>query len=140
MVNGRKTVINLKVPITGARPPKRIMLGDDEFERSRGRAQEAYDQLRQTMVEDRTGEKALQKLAELKTGREVTFPRLADLPVHWARIPRRKVPDARYAYQCKVTLERFTAFVADHQPDATEYVVGVPLFVRLFRFHAVSYR
>jgi len=66
MVNGRKTVINLKVPITGARPPKRTMLGDDEFERSRGRAQEAYDQLRQTMVEDRTGEKALQKLAELK--------------------------------------------------------------------------
>jgi integrase len=132
MVNGRKTVINLKVPITGARPPKRTMLGDDEFERSRGRAQEAYDQLRQTMVEDRTGEKALQKLAELKAGHEVTFPKLADLPAHWARIPRRKEPDARYAHQCKVMLERFSAFVADHQPDAAEFVAVKPETAKAF--------
>jgi len=93
------------------------MLGDDEFERSRGRAQEAYDQLRQTMVEDRTGEKALQKLAELKTGRAVTFPKVAELFEHWQRIPRLKAPTPAYANQCRVTLERFAAFVADHQPD-----------------------
>jgi integrase len=123
ILNGRKTVINLKVPITGARPPKRTMLGDDEFERSRGRAQEAYDQLRREMVEDRTGERALQKLAEHKTGREVTFPKLADLAEHWERIPRRKEPDARYAQQCKVTLKRFTTFVAREQPDAAEFVM-----------------
>ena len=46
VVNGRKTIVNLGVPITGKRPPKRTMLGDDEFERSRGRAQEAYDKQR----------------------------------------------------------------------------------------------
>jgi hypothetical protein len=49
-VDGRKTVINLGVPITGKRPPKRTMLGDDEFERSRGRAQEAYRVLRRKMA------------------------------------------------------------------------------------------
>jgi hypothetical protein len=73
-VDGRKTVINLGVPITGKRPPKRTMLGDDEFERSRGRAQEAYRVLRRKMREDRTGEKSLKKLAEMKTGKPVSFP------------------------------------------------------------------
>jgi len=58
-VNGQKTVINLEVPITGKRPPKRTMLGDDEFERSRGRAMEAYAKQRKKMEEDRTGTKAL---------------------------------------------------------------------------------
>ncbi len=108
------------------------MLGDEEFEQSRGRAQEAYDRLREAMVDDRTGEKALTKLAELKTGREVTFPKLADLPALWAKIPRRKVPDARYAHQCKVTLERFAAFVADHQPNADEFVTVKPETAKAF--------
>ena len=43
---------------------------------------------------DRTGEKTLTKLAEIENGREVTFPKLADLPQHWAAIPRRKPPGA----------------------------------------------
>jgi hypothetical protein len=55
--------INLGVPITGKRPAKRTMLGDDEFERSRGRAQEAYAKQLKKFTEDRTGEKALVKLA-----------------------------------------------------------------------------
>ena len=38
VVDGVRTVINLGIPITGQRPPKRTMIGDDEFERSRGRA------------------------------------------------------------------------------------------------------
>ena len=80
MVNGRKTIINLGVPITGKRPPKRTMLGDDEFERSRGRAQEAYDAQQRKMLEDRTGEKALTKLAEMKTGRQVSSPSWRSCP------------------------------------------------------------
>ena len=89
VVNGKKTVVNLGVPITGKRPRKRTMIGDDEFERSRGRAMEAHDKQLRKLEEDRTGEKTLAKLAELKTGREVTFPRLGDLARHWDAIPRR---------------------------------------------------
>ena len=66
IVGGHKSIINLKVPITGKRPPKRTMQGDDEFEQSRGRALEAYERLAKEMADDRTGEKAIQKLAELK--------------------------------------------------------------------------
>jgi hypothetical protein len=109
-VDGRKTVINLGVPITGKRPPKRTMLGDDEFKRSRGRPQEAYRVLRRKMREDRTGEKSLKKLAEMKTGKPVSFPKLGDLSALWEAIPRRKAPNPVYANQCKLRLAAF----ADH--------------------------
>ena len=131
-MKGQRTVINLGVPITGKRPPKRTMLGDDEFERSRGRAQEAYDKQQRKMEDDRTGQKTLTKLAELKTGRVVTFPALVDLYQHWEAIPRRKAPDERYATQCKVTLERFAAFVARHQRGAVEFVAVKPETARAF--------
>src|SRR5262245_47419751 len=118
VVNGQKSVINLKVQITGKRPPKRTMQGDDEFEQSRGRAIEAYERLAIEMAEDRTGERAIQKLAEMKTGRVVAFPKLDELAKHWAAIPRRKAPDERYAVQCRLRLERFAKFVAEHQRGA----------------------
>ena len=54
MENGQKTVVNLKVPIAGKRPPKRTMQGDDEFEQSRGMAQAAYDLLARKMRDDPT--------------------------------------------------------------------------------------
>ena len=43
------------------------------------------------MQHDRTSEKALTNLAEIKTGRKVTFPKLAHLPRHWDAIPRRNL-------------------------------------------------
>lgn len=131
-VNGKKRIVNLKVPITGKRPPKRTMQGNDEFEQSRGRAQEAYDRLAAEMAEDRTGERTLQKLAEAKTGREVEFPKLADLADWWAKIPRRKAPDDRYALQCRLRLERFAKFVAEHQRGATEFIEVKPATAKAF--------
>ncbi len=132
VVNGRKTVVNLGVPITGKRPRKRTMLGDDEFERSRGRAMEAHDKRFIEIQEDRTGEKMLTKLAEIKTGREVTFPKLADLPRHWAAIPRRKPPGTAHAKRCRITLERFAAFARDHQPGVEEFVAIKPETAKAF--------
>ncbi|MCZ7641389.1 MAG: integrase [Verrucomicrobia bacterium] len=131
-VNGKKTVVNLGVPITGKRPRKRTMIGDDEFERSRGRAMEAHDKQLRRLQEDRTGEKTLTKLAEIKTGREVRFPKLADLAEHWAVIPRRKPPGDLYARQCRITLERFAAFAADHQRGLEEFIAIKPETARAF--------
>jgi len=125
-VDGRKTVINLGVPITGKRPPKRTMLGDDEFERSRGRAQEAYRVLRRKMREDRTGEKSLKKLAEMKTGKPVSFPKLTDLPALWEAIPRRKAPNPVYANQCKLRLAAFADFAVRSQRGIRDFVEVKP--------------
>ncbi|MBX3744130.1 MAG: tyrosine-type recombinase/integrase [Verrucomicrobiae bacterium] len=132
MENGQKTIVNLKVPIAGKRPPKRTMQGDDEFEQSRGMALAAYDLLARKMRDDRTGEKTLQKLAEMKTGREVTFPKLAELADWWAKIPRRKTPDERYALQVRLRLKRFAEFVAEHQKGATEFIEVKPATAQAF--------
>ncbi len=78
--NGACSVINLGVPITGKRSPKQPMIGDDESELRRGRAIEAYDKQRRKQEQDRTGEKALAKIAEMKTGREVTFAKQGHCP------------------------------------------------------------
>lgn len=132
VVNGQKSVINLKIEITGKRPPKRTMQGDDEFEQSRGRALEAYARLAAEMEDDRTGEKAIQKLAEMKSGREVSFPRLDELAKHWAAIPRRKDPNPRYALQCRLRLEHFAKFVAGTQRGATEFIAVKPATAKAF--------
>jgi hypothetical protein len=87
---------------------------------------EAHEKQLRQLEEDKTGEKTLAKLAELKTGREGTFPKLADPARHWAAIPRRKPPGAAYAKQCRLTLERFAAFAADHQRGVTEFVAIKP--------------
>jgi integrase len=130
--NGRRRAINLKVRIEGTRPASIGDTGDDAFERSRGKAIEAHDQLLRKFEEDRTGERALKRLAELKVGREVTFPKLADLADHWDKIPRRKAPDGQYANQCRLRLKRFASWVAEHQPDATEFVAVKPETAKAF--------
>jgi integrase len=130
--NGRRQAINLKVKIEGTRPASVGDAGDDAFERSRGKAIEAHERLLKKFEEDRTGERTLKKLAELKTGREVNFPKLADLAEHWDSIPRRKAPDGQYANQCRLRLQRFAAWVALHQPDATEFVSVKPETAKAF--------
>jgi integrase len=130
--NGRRQAINLRVKIEGTRPASVGDAGDDAFERSRGKAIEAHDRLLRKFEEDRTGERTLKKLAELKTGREVTFPKLAELADHWDKIPRRKAPDGQYANQCRLRLKRFAAWVAEQQPDAIEFVAVKPATAKAF--------
>jgi integrase len=108
------------------------MLGDDEFERSRGRAQEAYRVLRRKMREDRTGEKSLKKLAEMKTGQPVSFPKLADLPALWDAIPRRKAPDPVYAKHCKLKLAQFADFAVRMQRGILDFVEVKPETAKAF--------
>jgi integrase len=132
VVDGRKSIINLGVSITGKRPPKRTMLGDDEFERSRGRAQEACRVLERKMREDRTGEKSLKKLAEMKTGQPVSFPKLADLPALWETIARRKAPDPVYARGCKQRLAAFADFAARCQRGVRDFVEVKPDTAKAF--------
>ncbi|MCL4181635.1 MAG: hypothetical protein KJ072_28345, partial [Verrucomicrobia bacterium] len=132
MINGRKTVINLGVPITGKRPPKRTMLGDDEFERSQGRAQEAHDRQEKQLTLDRNAESALRKLVEIKTGKPAGFPKLAELPKLWLEIPRRKTPGKHYVAQCAAILDRFVAFVQDAKSGIKEFVEVTPEIAKAF--------
>jgi integrase len=129
---GRRKAVNLGIQVEGQRPKSLADRGDDLFELSRGRALGEHDRRQKEFEADRTGERLVQNLAEIKAGRKVTFPALKDLGRHWESIPRRKAPKERYATQCKVTLERFASFVAKHQPDALEFVGVKPETARAF--------
>jgi integrase len=130
--NGKRKAINLRTTIDGQRPASLTQRGDDDFERSRGKAIAEHDRLLREFEADRTGARTLQNLAEIKAGRRVSFPALAELANHWEQIPRRKVPDPQYAKQSKNRLERFTAFVTEKQPDAVEFVSVKPETARAF--------
>jgi len=129
---GQRKAINLKVTVDGVRPPSLAQRGDDDFERSRGRAMAEHDRLLKDFESDRTGERTLQKLAEIKAGREVQFPALAELYKHWESIPRRKAPDPRYAEQCRVRLQRFADFASRTQRGISEFVAVKPATARAF--------
>ncbi len=46
--------------------------------------------------------------------------RLDKLHVEWAKIPRKRTPDERYASQCESTLKRFASFIQRQNPGATD--------------------
>jgi integrase len=108
------------------------MLGDDEFERSRGRAQEAHDRQEKQLTLDRNAESALRKLVEIKTGKPAGFPKLAELPKLWLAIPRRKTPGKHYVAQCTAILERFVAFVQTAKSGIKEFVEVTPEIAKAF--------
>jgi len=108
------------------------MLGDDEFERSRGRAQEAHDRQEKQLTLDRNAESALRKLVEIKTGKPAAFPKLAELPKLWLQIPRRGMPGKHYVAQCTSILERFVAFVRDRKPGIKEFLEVTPEIAKAY--------
>ena len=62
----------------------------------------------------------VEKLYEIKTGEPIRSVTLAILPQEWSKIPRRRIPDARYASQCQAALKRFADFVHRENGQATE--------------------
>jgi len=129
---GRKTVINLGVPITGKRPPKRTMTGDDEFERSRGRAMEAHRRLEKKLKEGRTTEGELRKIVEIKTGAPAGFPKLKELTKLWLEMPRRKEVGQQYVKQCTGILKRFAEFAEAKQPGIREFIEVKPATAKAY--------
>jgi integrase len=108
-INGRLVRLNLFVKISGT-PPESGSLRDEgngAFERSRAAAQSKLDGI---IEEARTKQGAahlIEKLYEIKTGEAVRSVLIANLPDEWAKIARKRRPNARYASQCKSTLKRF---------------------------------
>jgi len=62
----------------------------------------------------------IEKLYEIKTGEAITSVKLDELPTEWARIQRKREPNARYASQCQSTLKRFALFVQGQNSKADE--------------------
>ncbi len=134
MHNGRRHATNLGIPIKGNPPASRSLKdsGDATFEASRIRAAAALKELVDEAHSNVGAERIMEKIYELKTGETIRTVPLDELPEAWIKRPRRRPINARYAEQCKSILTRFTKFIRQQNPQATE-------FANVTRKHAVDF-
>ena len=121
-LNGKRYGINLGVKIAGT-PPASLSLkeeGDAEYEKSRALALAKLGQFIEEARKKGHSEHLVEKLYEIKTGETIKSVTLDALPDEWAKISRRREPNARYAAQCRSTLTRFATFVRKENPKVLE--------------------
>ncbi len=112
-INGHLVRPNLFIKIAGTPPASRSLRdeGNGAFERSRAAAQAKLDGIVEEARTKQGSVRLVEKLYEIKTGETIRSVLLANLPEEWAKIARRRKPNARYASQCQSTLKRFAEFV-----------------------------
>ena len=121
-INGKRFCQNLGVKVAGT-PPGSLSLreeGDAAFERSRAAAQAKLESIVEEARSKRDTTRLVEKLYEIKTGEQLRTVKLDGLADEWARIPRKRKMNARYASQCQSTLKRFTAFIRRENPAAED--------------------
>jgi integrase len=133
-VNGKRSCINLGVRIAGT-PPTSLSLkdeGDSAFERSRATALAKLESIVEEARSQRSSERLVEKLYEIKTGEQIKSVKLADLPAEWANIARKRTPDDRYARQCQSRLKQFADFVRGQNSKAEEIAHVTRTMARAF--------
>jgi integrase len=133
-INGRRQYLNLNVKVAGT-PPDSLSLkdeGDAMFERSRATAQAKLESIVEEARSQRSSERLVEKLYEIKTGEQIKSVKLADLPAEWANIARKRTPDERYASQCQSRLRQFSAFVQGQNTKADEIAHVTRTMARAF--------
>ena len=110
------------IKIAGTPPASRSLRdeGNGGFERSRAAAQAKLDAIVEEARAKQGSVRLVEKLYEIKTGETIQSVLLANLPEDWAKIPRKRQPNARYASQCQSTLKRFALFTHQANVQATE--------------------
>lgn len=124
--------IRLEVKVEGVRPERASGTGDRIFEASRRRAQLDFDKQVGDIRGNPLQERMVQRLAEIKTGKKIEFPKLDELEGLWLSIPRRRQPSKRYVARCLGVLRGFVSYVTEHQPTAKEFVTVSPDTARAF--------
>ena len=124
--------IRLDVPIEGERPERASQTGDKKFEASRRKALVEFDKRVAEIRGNPLQERIVQRLAEIKTGKKIEFPKMPDLPKLWLGIPRRREPSERYVASCTGVLKNFVGFVEGYQPTAKEFVAVTPGTAKAF--------
>ena len=119
-INGRLVRPNLFIKIAGTPPASRSLRdeGNGAFERSRATAQAKLDGIVEEARTKQGSARLVEKLYEIKTGEIIRSVLLENLPEEWAKIARRRKPNARYSSQCQSTLKRFAGFVQQAHPNS----------------------
>jgi hypothetical protein len=122
-------------PVLARTPPTSYSLkdeGDGAFERSRAAAQAKLDSIVEETRSQRSSERLVEKLYEIKTGENIKSVKLADLSAEWAKIARKRTPDERYASQCQSRIKQFVAFVQGQNGKAEEIAHVTRTMARAF--------
>jgi integrase len=114
-VDGKTKVVNLGVPIRGTIPSSLRKLGDPQFEKSRGIAQEKLNQFTQNASDKRQAQRTLETLYEIQSGQKVEYVKLSELKERWRSRPGISVTEG-YLKGCDAIFKRFEAFCKKFHP------------------------
>src|SRR4051812_18220655 len=105
--------MNLGIKLAGIPPASRSVRdkGDSDFEVSRAKAMAKMESIINEGRSRHDSVRLVERLYEIKTGEAIRTVKLAELDQEWAKLPRRREPNARYASQCESALRRFAAFI-----------------------------
>jgi integrase len=133
-IGGKRRCLNLNVKVAGT-PPASLSLreeGDSAYERSRATAIAKLESIVAEARSQRSSERLVEKLYEIKTGEKINCVKLADLAAEWAKIGRKRTPDARYAAQCQSKINQFVAHVHGQNSKAADIADVTRTMARAF--------
>lgn len=120
VINGRRLSVNLAVKIEGNPPASLLEVGDPPFERSRARAEVAYERWESELKQRGKSEEILQRIHEVRTGTRAGSIPLAEMADRWKSLPRRRKIAVRYAALVVADFNRFIKFITHLYPSVKE--------------------
>jgi integrase len=118
--DGERKVVNLDVQWKGTPPASGRVgdKGDDAFELSRKKAEEALKSFQDDAKRKGRAENLTEKLIESKTGRAVRYVQLDELPERWRTLARGSKPTDKHLTKEERRLQDFVGFVKARNPGA----------------------
>ena len=108
-VDGKRTIRNLTIPVEGTAPETLRNKGDAAFEASRKVAKNELKKLKEELSGKGRADHLVERLIVQKTGKQVEYVRLADLPDRWRILPREAQPSEAWLKSCDTMFHNFTA-------------------------------
>ena len=111
MDNGKWHVKKLTTPMRGQKIPSTLTgKGDAAFERSRALAQQEFEKFEADRKVKGACEHLTEALIKSKSGQEVEYVTLAELPERWANLPRTYTPTKGCMNNAALYFKRFAQF------------------------------
>ena len=109
--DGVRRVKNLGVRWRGKAPSSLREEGDEEFERSRVKAQAKLEEAQAETKDKGAARHLTERLIESKTGQKVEYVKLAELAVRWRGLGRESQPSEKHLQWCDSVFGKFVAAV-----------------------------
>lgn len=123
---GARKVVNLNVRWKGTPPASLREKGDQEFEASREKAEEALAGHAAEAGRKGRAEHLTERLIESKTGRAVQYVRMDELAARWRGMGRETPASEAYLKGCDAAFSRFAEFMGTRNADVSHLYEVTP--------------